>query len=74
MTGTTPRAAVDPAAIELFRTLQGLSRNRLATTAGISESALWRIETGRQLPRPATAKAIATALGVPLAKLLVEAP
>ena len=56
-------------AIREIRLALGLSLTALATDAGIDKSALSRIETGVQQPRPATLRKICDRLGVSLAAI-----
>lgn len=50
--------------LKRLRRQAGYSVRALAARAGVSFAALWRIETGAAVARPATAKKIADALGV----------
>jgi transcriptional regulator with XRE-family HTH domain len=68
----TRRFVADPEAIERHRTLQGLSRAKLARAANISPSQLWKIEKREHVPGEATTKKIADALGVPVATILKQ--
>lgn len=54
------------AAIAAIRERSGLTKTQLATAAGIDRTHLHRIETGERNGTPSQAKAIATALAVPL--------
>jgi transcriptional regulator with XRE-family HTH domain len=60
--------------IESIRTLRELSQRQLAERAGISNTEVWRIETGqRKNPTPAVLKALAPHLEVPYEELLIKA-
>ncbi len=45
------------------RVLRGFSLRALGERVGLAANTIWRIETGRQRPRPSTRLALATALG-----------
>ncbi len=45
------------------RLRRGLTLRALSEQVGLAANTIWRIETGRQRPRPATRLALATALG-----------
>jgi len=55
--------------MKLWRIRRGIPQWRLARDAGVSESALSRIETGRAMPNPALATQLARLLAVPEADL-----
>lgn len=44
----------------------------LAAKSGLGRSTLWYWLSGGKRPRPATAKAVADALGIPLEELVIE--
>lgn len=48
---------------------RGLSIRALAEQTGLKPSTVWRIETGRQRPRPSTRLALATALRLSIAEV-----
>jgi DNA-binding XRE family transcriptional regulator len=54
--------------LKKLRTEAGLTQGGLASTVGIDESSLGRIERGRQKPSPGTARAIADALSGKLSR------
>ena len=56
--------------IERARRRAVLAQTELATAAGIAYTTLWRIETGREQPRPATLRKIAAALSLKPSELL----
>lgn len=56
-----------PLPLKRVRRHAGLSLDALAAASGIDRVSIWRIETGQQVPRPATAKALADAMGVQIA-------
>lgn len=58
MTGMTATATRE------LRESKGLSRDALARLTGLSLATLYRIETGKQQPTPATLARLAQALGV----------
>ncbi len=45
------------------RLRRGLTLRALSEQVGLAANTIWRIETGRQRPRPSTRLALATALG-----------
>lgn len=55
-----------------LRSISGLSQRELAERAGISRVSVARMEVGRQLPRYRTMGALASALDVPVERLLVD--
>ncbi len=55
-----------------IRLRRGISQNRLAKSAGISQSALSAIESNVKNPSAVTVELLATALGVTTAELLGE--
>ena len=57
-----------------LRVAQGLSQERLALAADIDRAYVGRVERGSENVTINTLEAMATALGVPLAALLVEPP
>jgi transcriptional regulator with XRE-family HTH domain len=61
------------AAIKAFRSENGLSQEDLAHQAGITTSALARIESGRVDPAWGTVRSIASGLGVSLSALAERA-
>lgn len=67
---TTP--AFRGEALTRARVFAGRSRTDLASAAGISAAGLRLIEKGETTPRPATAKALADALGIDVAELYGE--
>jgi DNA-binding XRE family transcriptional regulator len=56
--------------IRLRRYEMGLTQKALAEKAGIAEYTVTAAETGKKLPRPRTAKALADALGCSVADVL----
>ena len=60
--------------IRSLRVAAGLSLTELAVTAGIGKGSLSELEAGQRNPTLSTLYAVANALGVPLARLLVERP
>lgn len=60
--------------IEMIRTERDLSQRQLAELAGISNTEIWRLETGeRKRPSPDVLKAIAPHLGVRYEDLMIKA-
>ena len=59
-------------AVSAFRQERGLSTTDLASMAGISNSMLWRIESGQVAASLRTLQAVASALRVPMAALLKD--
>ena len=59
--------------VKKHRERKGLSRAGLAEKAGLHQTYVGLLEREERSPNLDTAKAIATALGVPLAKLVAEA-
>lgn len=57
---------VNGATIAALREALGIKQNKLADTVGISGPFLSNIEAGRKQPGPATTRALADAMGVPL--------
>lgn len=55
-----------------LRSISGLSQRQLAELADISRVSVARMELGRQLPRYQTTRALASALDVPVERLLVD--
>ena len=64
----------DIARIERERVLRGWSKARLAEEIDKDPSTISLIENGKIDGNPATIKAIAEALGVPMEELLIEEP
>lgn len=56
----------NPEALRLLRERSGYSLRGLAAKAGVSPATLLRIENGTYAGRPATLKALADALDVPI--------
>lgn len=62
-----------PEVLERARVEAGLSRDRLALMAGVGRVSVWNAERrGSESPRPETVKALADALGLPIAELYEE--
>lgn len=59
-------------ALRIFRIAAGMSQMRLAARAELSRETIVRIETGRGEPMLRTARAISTALAVPIDRLFPE--
>ena len=60
--------------IEMIRTERNLSQRQLAELAGISNTEVWRLETGeRRKPSPDVLKALAPHLGVRYEDLMIKA-
>lgn len=59
-------------ALRRRRVLAGLSRTDLGTAAGLSAEAVRLIEMGRVNPRPASAVALAAALGIDTSELWID--
>ena len=55
-----------------IREQQGMSQRALAKAAGITQAALFRLESGETDPRLSTLRAIAEALGVTVAEIIGE--
>ena len=55
-----------------IRTEQGKSQRALAAAAGITQAALFRIESGEADPRLSTLRKLAEALGVTVAEIIGE--
>ncbi len=55
-----------------IREAQGMSQRRLAGLAGITQAALFRLETGETDPRLSTLRQIAKALGVTVGEIIGE--
>lgn len=55
--------------LKALRENEGLSGNKLATKANVSQSHYWNVEAGRRDPSPAVTKKIAGALGVTVGAL-----
>jgi HTH-type transcriptional repressor of puuD len=55
-----------------IRETQGMSQRRLAALAGITQAALFRLETGETDPRLSTLRQIAKALGVTVGEIIGE--
>jgi transcriptional regulator with XRE-family HTH domain len=53
-----------------LRTKRGLSQQTLAEKSGLSREYVARLETGQHNPSLATLQRLATALGVPVTRLL----
>jgi len=70
---TTERLLAGENPVVVWREERGLSRQALATAAGVSPSMLIEIEHGRQVPPLAVARALATALRVGLDDLFGRA-
>lgn len=58
-----------PEALAIYRFIAGLSRQELASGAGVAEATIARLERGERRPQRRTAFAIAAVLGVPAAEL-----
>lgn len=58
--------SVNPVALKTLRRMSGLSQVALAEKANVSESLVALIETGRRQPSEENAKALATAMDVPV--------
>jgi transcriptional regulator with XRE-family HTH domain len=58
--------------LRALRERQKLSQRALAAAAGITQAALFRLESGETDPRLSTLRAIARALGVTVAEILGE--
>ena len=58
--------------VKKYRELSGLSRAALAEKSGLHQTYIGLLERGQRSPNLDTAKAIADALGVRLAKLVNE--
>jgi transcriptional regulator with XRE-family HTH domain len=56
--------------IEAMAKRRGLNREQLAERAGLTYAGLWGVLTGRHRPKLDTAARIATALGVPVTRLV----
>lgn len=56
--------------IESMAKRRGLNREQLAEQAGLTYAGLWGVLTGRHRPKLDTAARIATALGVPVTRLV----
>jgi transcriptional regulator with XRE-family HTH domain len=52
----------------------GMSQRDLATSAGVTQAAVWNLESGRQGVTMATAERFAKALGAAVSDLLLEGP
>jgi transcriptional regulator with XRE-family HTH domain len=50
--------------LQEWRTRRALSQQELADRAGTTKANISRIETGQQVPRPATIRKLAEALGI----------
>lgn len=61
-----------PARLRTIRLSQGLTANAVAMQAGVSETTMWRWESGRVTPKLWRCGAIARALGVPVAALFTD--
>jgi transcriptional regulator with XRE-family HTH domain len=59
--------------VKKYREAQGLSRAALAEKAGLHQTYIGLLERGERSPNLDTAKAIATALGMTLGKIVTEA-
>jgi transcriptional regulator with XRE-family HTH domain len=59
--------------VKEIRERKKLSRNAVAKRAGLHQTYIGLLERGQRSPNLDTAKAIAGALGVPLAKLITQA-
>jgi transcriptional regulator with XRE-family HTH domain len=55
-----------------IREQQGVSQRALAQAAGITQAALFRLESGETDPRLSTLRALANALGVSVAEIIGE--
>ncbi len=55
-----------------IRETQGLSQRALAKAAGITQAALFRLESGETDPRLSTLRALAKGLGVTVAEIIGE--
>lgn len=60
--------------LEELRTAKGLSKNKLARLAGISQTAVTFIERGQRSPTLATLQRLAEALEVSVSQLIGEEP
>jgi len=58
--------------VEKHRNAKSLSKARLAEMAGLHQTYIGLLEGGQRSPNLDTAKAIATALGISLAKMVAE--
>jgi transcriptional regulator with XRE-family HTH domain len=58
--------------VEKYRKSKGFSRAKLAEKAGLHQTYIGLLEKGKRSPNLDTAKAIANALEMPLAKLISE--
>lgn len=56
-----------PLPLKRVRRHAGLSLDALAAASGVDRVTIWKIETSQQVPRPATAKKLADAMGVQIA-------
>lgn len=59
-------------ALKRRRVLAGMSRSDLAAAAGLSDGTVRLIETGQVIPRPASALALAHALGIDPSELWID--
>lgn len=59
-------------ALQAIRERTGLSQTDLAKATGVSQGRISEIESGSLNVRPATARSLADALGVPLAALITS--
>jgi transcriptional regulator with XRE-family HTH domain len=59
--------------LERHRTAKKLSKQALAEKAGLHQTYIGMIESGKSNPSLDTANAIAEALGIPLSTLIIEA-
>lgn len=58
--------------VKKHREAKGLSRATLAEMAGLHQTYIGLLERGKRSPNLDTAKAVASALGISLAKLILE--
>jgi transcriptional regulator with XRE-family HTH domain len=58
--------------VKKHRELKGISKSALAEKSGLHQTYIGLLERGQRSPNLDTAKAIADALNVPLAKLVAE--
>jgi len=69
-----PRGAPAGQRIRFHRRRLGLKQRDVAARAGINQGFLSELERGRRNPSPATLRALAEAMGLPLALLTPEGP
>ena len=66
------RASIKEIRLKYWRELRGMTQQELADISHVSRDAIWKIELGKNLPRPKTLQKLANALDIPLEQLEIK--